>query len=125
MQKIRSLLLKFIFSLVAMLLVTSAHATYYPRDGIWLLHNCQKVLKVVENNLFTSFQENISMGQCFGYLNALYDAGIVYHCSAKAILPEQGIRVILNYLKDNPEKLNLDAITLIRESFSKAWPCKK
>jgi hypothetical protein len=37
----------------------------------------------------------------------------------------QAVRVVVKYLQDHPEKLNLDNVVLIQDALIKAFPCKK
>jgi hypothetical protein len=37
----------------------------------------------------------------------------------------QGMRIVLKYLKDHPEQLQEDAVSLVYLAYKTAYPCKK
>ena len=76
-----------------------------------------------------SATERIKEGMCIGTVSAVIGLGARLQESARFCIPEsgipveQGIRVFLKFLADNPSRTNESAINLVLEAFRAAWPC--
>jgi hypothetical protein len=45
------------------------------------------------------------------------------YCIPNAVTREQKALVVAKYLRDHPEKLNVDDVSLVDYAFKAAWPC--
>ncbi len=68
--------------------------------------------------------ENYDQGYCTGLVNALLFAGYGV-CPATGVTTGQGIKIVLKFLNDHPDKLHLDDALLGQQALSEAFPCKK
>ena len=61
-----------------------------------------------------------------GYVVGVYDA-IEYSfvCTPDGITVEQVVSVVLKFMRENPEILNLSADRVIERSLAAVWPCKR
>ncbi|WP_223592418.1 Rap1a/Tai family immunity protein [Pseudomonas sp. A-R-19] len=102
-------------------------------DGNELLEGCQAMIQTDDTGEAPPVNLIIGAGQCLGivegvrmtmfYLNgSLPEAARV--CFPKGVTTGQGARVVVKYLKDNPEELHEDATSLIFFAYHKAFPCK-
>lgn len=62
-------------------------------------------------------------GICIGIVDGLsfQSPGI---CTPSGVTIAQGIRVVIKYIDDRPERLNENFKTLVLEALRAAWPCK-
>jgi hypothetical protein len=117
------------------LLSTSFFSQAEGRDGNELLEYCQAAVDVLDNT--TTEKINLWKGySCLSYvqglidMNALYSSGDFkkkdkkYFCIPSAVTSAQNIRVILKYLKDNPQDLHHPRYVLGVSALRTAFPCK-
>jgi hypothetical protein len=65
-------------------------------------------------------------GYCLGIVEALMWANPDYRvCRPPAVPVGQGVRVVVRYLDQHPERLHLNFKDLAVEAFREAWPCKQ
>jgi len=103
-------------------------------DGNSLLVNCQKFEQLEQekdknNDLLSAAQ----IGTCMGTVNGVFETIILVNsvipkdiqvCYPESITTGQHIRIVMKFLKDNPEQLHLNEAYLIRAAALKAFPCK-
>jgi hypothetical protein len=46
-------------------------------------------------------------------------------CLPKGVITEQGLKVLVKYMDDHPEKLHDRTAELAFRAFVKAWPCSR
>lgn len=103
-------------------------------DGSVLMEDCESAVRKLDNVSMPS-DSDLSSGVCFGTVQGV-GAMMVYLNSElsgdyKACFPKggisnaQGARVVLKYLRDNPETLHNDGPFLVMLALHKAFPCKK
>jgi len=111
---------------LSMTFVAQVHA-----DGNELLQNCNKFIQFVDNP-----PENPDFGQigfCLGMVQGVMYLNYVYEnrLGSDALFcgPEGGInngqasRIVVKYLKDNPQELHRHEGSLVIKAFMVAYPC--
>jgi hypothetical protein len=92
-------------------------------DGNDLLPRCQAAIASSERSAFKDVHESFSAGFCTGLVD-----GIIYSsssvCPPDGVTALQSVRVVVKFLNDNPDKLNLDQRVLVDAALTKAFPCK-
>jgi hypothetical protein len=104
-------------------------------DGNQLLEFCAPAVQFMDNGSFSSATQLTQTSWCTGYVTGLMQ-GLdmarklsdkqgqnIYPCLA-GIASEQATRVIVKYLRENPEKLQQRAVTLSLVALQRAFPCK-
>ena len=105
---------------VATLALSASAGAAAPNEtssGNYYLPHCQQSLP----NAGTFFD-----GICSGYVAGLTFAtsGQLF-CPPNAVTVEQGIRVVVNFLQSNPQRLHEPFGALALAALAKAWPCRK
>ena len=102
-------------------------------NGKKLLSDCNNVIKYQQ----TKSDKNVSIlgaGLCYGYIGSTIDTHtslIEYFnrdklfCSPSNLKSGDAARIVVNYLKKYPQKLNLLASDLALEALIDAFPCNK
>lgn len=105
----------------------------FARDGNQLLDECQLTIALTDKK--QSFDDPVSamkMGRCHGVVSGVTSMLIINHDylpkNIRACIPEgykngQGVRIVTNFLKANPEVLHEDETWLVMLSLIKAYPC--
>jgi len=93
------------------------------KDGNHLLRRCKEAAVAVERASWKDSHEAFDAGFCHGIIE-----GVVYTSNASCV-PDDGTadqmaRVVIKFLQDNPEKLNLNDAVLVELALSKAFPCQ-
>jgi hypothetical protein len=91
--------------------------------GNYLLVSCQLSIRGMEGANFNNQAEAWKDGNCIGLVRGVYSA-LPTACAAPNVTAGQMIRVVVKYLQDHPEKLNLRDVDLIRLALEAAFPCK-
>ena len=117
--------------LVLLLLVPVANGQGY--DGAKFLRACSAEVKQ-QDGLQVSQEESIEALWCISYVSGFLDALAVSDSMAparKAIcLPQRGIttdqaaRILVKYLRDNPEKLHQSGRISLFVALTKIFPCR-
>lgn len=91
-------------------------------SGNYMLQHC-------EHYIFKSGQFDVRDGECGGAIatltflaNALSEG--FKPCPPKEHTKEQAARVVVNYMRNNPQLLNEPFRILAMTALSQAWPCK-
>ena len=82
-------------------------------SGIQLLTNCE------DGNDYTE-------GHCTGYISGVFDNSIIINkqCLPQNATSGQMIKVVVEYLKEHPERLTTSASVLVQVAINEAFPCK-
>lgn len=102
--------------------------------GTELLSHCQEAIRALDGGNMTH-EEMYHSGICLGITEAVvmmvqYYGNTKLPDDYKICLPNSGIsvsqatRIVIKYLKDNPELLHMDATYLEARALFKAFPCK-
>ncbi|MBZ5689256.1 MAG: hypothetical protein LAP86_29990 [Acidobacteriia bacterium] len=104
-------------------------------DGNHLLDNCTAAVQFMDSGKFDNDTQASQTSWCTGYVTGVLQGldlarGLtdkeyrkVYPCLT-GVAAKQAIRVIVKYLRDNPEKLQERGITLAFAALQRAFPCK-
>jgi len=105
-------------------------------DGNRLLEYCTSAVQFMDDGSFSSGTQSSQSTWCIGYVTGVIDTLDLMHklsdkkegqkkypCLA-GITSRQAVRVIVKYLRENPEKLQERAVTLSLAAFERAFPCK-
>ncbi|WP_150634778.1 Rap1a/Tai family immunity protein [Pseudomonas fluorescens] len=103
-------------------------------NGTRLLEQCQDGIRALDNENMTS-DGLFASGFCFGLIEGVRFTMENYQFTNipneyKACFPKghisnaQGARIVVKYLKDNPETLHEDAAILTTLALHNAFPCK-
>ena len=66
-----------------------------------------------------------SSGSCTGYIAGVWEtSGYPIICAPTEATYDQAVDIGKRFLRDHPERRQEDALILIREALSEAWPCK-
>jgi Rap1a immunity proteins len=91
-------------------------------DGNDLLQFCQADIRFQDNSHYSGVvEEGWQRGMCLGMVSGV--------ASMLTLCPEQMkygqlVRVVVKYLQDHPEKLQLRDTTLIKQALLAAFPCQ-
>jgi hypothetical protein len=95
----------------------------FARSGTDLVGACHGVL---ENNR-PEAGEALNQGVCMGTVFTLMQLGptTLNICPPPSSTNYQGIRVVLKFIDDKPERLNEEFVGLAIDALRKAWPCAR
>ncbi len=98
-------------------------------DSNKLLSSCQVLIKSLESGRDPSPTEAFAAGHCAGLVQAVSQLGQDLPGDMKSCTPDgmpvsQGVRVVVKWLKENPEFLSYDEIVLLPTVFNQIYPCK-
>jgi hypothetical protein len=71
----------------------------------------------------------LGQGYCMGAVSMALAAtkimpGAAHACPPEGVTTFQGVRVLVNYMHNHPERLNEPFLRLVVDAFVLAWPCK-
>ena len=108
-------------------------------DGNVLLTKCHPALQMADVSPKLSQDEWTAAFYCLGFVQGAMDADAVWqidqtlahgnktrsvvYCAPQDASWPQIIRILVKWLEDNPEKLNLPGYDVINFAMSKAYPC--
>ena len=119
-------------TIVIHVLILIIFSTTSMADGNYLLKGCQEAVIFFDDEDALG-DPGSGAGHCVGAVSAITDAMSLYNgtaptymrvCRPDEIPNIQGVRIVLKYLKNNPEKLHKFEAYLIMDAFFKAFPCK-
>ncbi len=105
-------------------------------DGNELLRTCNIMLNIVDKTVKDfDYEDAGNSSFCLGFMQGIIGLNSVYEsktdnnntplfCHPEGIITGQATRVVVKYLKDHPEQLHNNMITLTILAFKKAFPCK-
>ena len=91
-------------------------------DGNSLLPTCKAAIDSADNPTWRNSHEAFNAGYCIGLVKGVSFSS-PHVCPAKGVKFLQEARVVVKYLEDNPQILNLDETVLTETALSKAFPC--
>jgi len=113
-----------LFLLVVIFLPVSPAAQNDSAEGNKLILSCKAAVEFAEGREWKSGDEAFDMGFCLGLVE-----GVAFSspevCTSSDVTHGQGARVVLKYLNDHPEKLNLRRDRLVEVALAQAFPCEK
>jgi hypothetical protein len=109
-------------------------------DGNVLLTKCHPALQMAEVTPKLSQDEWAAAFYCLGFVQGAMDAdavwqtaltkalgakahSILFYCAPQGTSWPQIIRILVKWLEDNPDKLNLPGYDVINFAMSKTYPC--
>jgi hypothetical protein len=112
---------------LALLLCLPSAAAF--SDGNELLAGCQVFITTLENGRTPSPSDAFTAGHCAGLVQGVSQVGQelpadMRSCSPDGMPVSQGARVLIKWLKANPEILNRDETALTVAAFNQTYPCK-
>lgn len=113
-----------VFTLLLFLASPVAQEQAPVNDGNDLLPRCKAFVDTSDNSRWGSTHEAFSVGFCMGLVEGVASAS-PHVCPVKGVTNLQSARVVLKYLEDNPQSLNLNEAVLTELALSKAFPCPK
>lgn len=102
-------------------------------DGNALLAQCQAAVNAMDTKPAVN---KISVGLCLGLVAGVRDTMHVYNklsttvpemlraCFPDKVTNEQSAQIVVDYLQDYPEKLDLSYLPLVVAALSDAYPCE-
>jgi len=111
--------------LILLLASMTAHA-----DGNKLLEQCHSAELFIDSKNITN---EFDVGSCIGLIMGVRNTMVLMEkqSSIKVCWPQNGItnkqaiRIVLAYLRKNPEKLHVDETALVMVAYLDAYPCNK
>jgi hypothetical protein len=106
-------------------------------DGNSLLRKCSLDVRALDGEKLSS--ADIAEGAfCVGYISGIHDADYMvqmleehekttlmkHGCPPSNASTEQVVRVVVKYLRDNPERLHMPASVLVTDAVRSSFPCK-
>ncbi len=123
--------------LLILLLLTSNQVIAldgYFENSYGLYLKCQKTLDG-EGETSVDPQTLYHTGLCGGYISAIHDSvkDLVFHgliakdpyCMPSGINRGQLVRVVVSYVKDNPESFTQSASSSVLSAYSESFPCNE
>jgi hypothetical protein len=94
-------------------------------SGEYFLGSCQVTMRLLDNqDAPTNKYETWRDGYCRGVIEGM-TATSPRICPSESVTYGQEIRVVVKFMQDHPEKLNLRGIQLANDALSNAFPCSK
>lgn len=93
-------------------------------DGNTLLPMCKEAVETADSPTWRSTHEAFNHGYCLGLVEGVSFSSPQV-CPGKGVKFMQEVRVVVKYLEDNPQTLNLNEALLTERALSKAFPCPK
>ena len=113
-----------------MILALSPGVAY--ASGNKLLSQCNAAIDFMDNQ--PADPDFLALGYCLGMMqgvtntNAMYEVQLgkdALFCAPKSGLSNgQAARIVVKYLKDNPEELHRHSTVLVLSAFVEAYPCE-
>ena len=105
----------------------------FKEDGNMLLKYCGLAIRDIDGEKLTDSQRSNGM-YCLGFISGFMDAhqwvvglsesGPIYCIPRDSIRLGQSVRIVIKWLKNNPEKLHESAGAAVLKSLVQAFPCK-
>jgi Rap1a immunity proteins len=91
--------------------------------GFFLTGNALKSkLEKVESNYFADGDATLALGYVMGVSDVYSAVGFI--CSSNYVTSGQVAAVVLKYMREHPEQLDISAEAIIFEASKETWPCK-
>lgn len=106
-------------------------------DGSSLLTKCSLAVRVFDGEKLST-ADALDGSFCVGYISGIHDTDYMvqmleehekislmkHACPPSNASTGQAVRVVVKYLRDNPERLNLPASVLVTDAIRSSFPCK-
>ena len=115
-------------------------ATYSrAQDGNQLLEQCNFAINFVDAPSAVTSQQGEAGMYCLGFVRGILDTVALWQtadalyknrvspgrpCLPEGISTVQGVRIVVKYLKDHPEKLHYENTLLVMTALKGAFPCR-
>jgi hypothetical protein len=116
-------------SLAATLLLVSTQG--FCSDGATLLEECSEIIQFAETGVLDD--SSVGASFCMGMVNGMLGLNAIYSAQANqralfcppktTVSNAEGARIVVNYLRANPNLLDKDAVSLMFFAFQDAYPC--
>jgi hypothetical protein len=121
----RRILLVAIAAALLLIMPTLGKTENASHDGNYLLRSCQITVRMLNDphsrlDIYESWRD----GRCRGLVEGVSDASPEV-CADESVTLQQEYRVVLKFLEDHPEKLNMRDSALVRDALAQAFPCKR
>jgi hypothetical protein len=94
-------------------------------SGNHLLQVCLPEVRSLDNpSLPQNASELFNEGYCLGFVEGVAEASHSV-CLPTGVQPRQAVRIVVKFLQDHPEKLNLYGAILADTALSQAFPCSR
>jgi len=134
-NQMRILLLSVVFLLISGSCVVAQDD--WKADGSSLLKKCSLAVRIFDGEKLSS-TDAVDGGICTGYLRGSHDTDFMvqmleehqkitlmkHACVPSNSSTEQIVRIVVTYLRDNPERLNMPGSVLVTDAIRSAFPCK-
>ena len=110
----------------------SAHGS--DSGGTELLQNCTAAVRFLDSQKLDNFEQAHDASFCLGLIQGVVNTNQLYQVVAKddslfcvpptGINNEQGARIVVKYLRDNPSQLHRRDSFLVVAAMRDAFPCK-
>lgn len=118
-----------IVSAVLISLALTGQLVCYASDGNSLLEHCSAAIQKLEGQTNVNA---IRFGYCYGYIQGVIDMNTFnissgqppLFCLPQTISNGRIARLLFDYLKSHPERLQEQAGTLIVDAYTEIFPCK-
>jgi hypothetical protein len=106
-------------------------------DGSNLLTRCSLAVRVFDGEKLSS-ADAVDGSFCMGYISGIHDMDYAvqmleenekitlmkHACIPSNVSTAQVMRVVVKYLRDNPERLHMPASVLVTDAIRSSFPCK-
>lgn len=106
-------------------------------DGSSLLTKCSLAVRIFDSEKLPS-ADAVDGTFCVGYISGIHDADYMvqmleehekitlmkHACPPSKASTAQAVRIVVKYLRDNPERLHLPASVLVTDAVRSSFPCK-
>jgi hypothetical protein len=131
---IRPFLWSVVFLLISGCLVAQDD---WKADGSSLLTKCSLAVRILDGEKLSS-TDAVEGGFCTGYISGSHDTDYMvqmleehekitlmkHSCPPSNASTGQVVRIVVKYLRDNPERLRMPASVLVTDAVRSSFPCK-
>jgi len=126
------------FVAVIFFLLCTSSAFGSSTDGNEVLRKCQTAIRVVDEGRLSA-GDSSDASWCMGWIEGVLDMNnltgtiadvtdskksALYFCASDGIKVGQAVRVVVKYLQDHPQQLDLPGTSLAVMALKIAFPCK-
>jgi len=130
----RTLLWSAVFLLISSSLVAQDD---WKADGSSLLRKCSLAVRIFDGEKLSS-ADTVEGAFCSGYIAGNHDMDFMvqmleehqkitlmqHACPPSTASGEQAVRIVVKYLRDNPDRLHMPASILVTDAIRSSFPCK-
>jgi len=126
---------------IVFLLISAGHLVSqefdWKSDGNSLLTKCSLTVRLLDGEKLST-SDALESTFCTGYITGSHDTDYMvqmleehekitlmkHSCPPSNASTGQVVRIVVKYLRDNPERLNLPASVLVADAVRNSFPCK-